>query len=148
MQTIKGPAEDAAGAGLHARPEHRVALAARRAGHGAPVGDAVAQVARARVRAAAGSRAASRPISSGGRFRSRFPDGTLALLCVDHGEIRATRDGRKRRVPIAEIEIELESGAAANLFGLALRLADDLPVAIMTASKAERGIALLRGERD
>jgi len=78
----------------------------------------------------------------------RFPDGTLALLCVDRGEIRATREGRARRAPIAEVEIELETGAPANLFGLALALAADLPLAVMTVSKAERGHALRHGERD
>ena len=76
-----------------------------------------------------------------------FLDGTLARLCVDRGEIRAVHDGHTRRVPIAEIEIELKSGAAVNLYALALALAGDLPVAVMTTSKAERGDALRRGER-
>ena len=147
VQTIKGPAEDAAGAGLHARPEHewRLPRAALDMAHlsATPWRKLLARAAR--------HGGLARRFTTDFERRTiplRFPDGTLALLCVDHGEIRAVRDGRRRRVPIAEIEIELESGAAANLFGLALRLADDLPVAIITASKAERGIALLRGERD
>ena len=64
-------------------------------------------------------------------------------LCVDLGEIRATRDGRARRAPIAEIEIELEQRRRApTCFGLALALAADLPLAVMTDTKAERGYAL------
>jgi len=147
VQTIKGPPEPAAGAGLHARrewewplPRQALDLAALAT---TPLRKLIAQAAR-----------------HGGLVRSfttdferrtiplRFPDGTLAHLCIDRGEIRAARWGRTRRAPISEIEIELEAGAAANLFGLALSLAADLPVAVMTASKAQRGHALLRGEHD
>ena len=71
-----------------------------------------------------------------------FPDGTTAELCVDLGEIRAACDGRTRREPIAEVEIELKSGDAANLFRLALALSADLPLAVMTDTKAARGYAL------
>ncbi len=77
-----------------------------------------------------------------------FPDGSSAELCIDLGEIRTARDGETRRAPIAEIELELEEGNASNLFGLARQLAEDLPVAVLTKSKAERGHALLHGERD
>ena len=74
-----------------------------------------------------------------------FPDGTTAQLCVDRGEIRALYGGRARRAPIAEIEIELTHGDEANLFRLAVALAADLPLSVMTESKSERGYALRRG---
>ena len=77
-----------------------------------------------------------------------FPDGSSAELCIDLGEIRTARDGETRRALISEIEIELKEGNASNLFGLARRLAEDLPVAVLTKSKAERGYALLHDERD
>src|SRR5207237_286949 len=74
-----------------------------------------------------------------------FPDNTRAQLCIDRGEIRAHAAGRPRRAPIAEVEIELQDGDPANLFRLGLALAADLPVAVMTQSKAARGYALRQG---
>ena len=69
-----------------------------------------------------------------------FADGTRATLCLDAGEIRS---GRKRAT-LNEIEIELVEGEPGVLYGLALSLAADLPVAMAQASKAERGYALAR----
>lgn len=147
VQTIKGPAGQPAGAGLHARAEHEW-----------PLPSAALDV--ARLAATPWRKLFASAVSRGGlarRFTTdferrtiplRFSDGTLALLCVDRGDIRAMRAGRTRRAAIAEIEIELESGAAANLFDLALQLADDLPLAVIAVSKAARGLALLHGERD
>jgi inorganic triphosphatase YgiF len=147
VQTIKGPAESATGGGLFARAEYEWPLAR-------PALDY------ARLAATPWNKLIAKAIKRGGlarRFTTDFerrtlplgfPDGTRAELCVDLGEIRATQDGVTRRVPIAEIEIELEQGSASNLFGLAQRLAEDLPIAVMTTSKAERGYALLAGDRD
>jgi inorganic triphosphatase YgiF len=84
-------------------------------------------------------------MSNGGRSRLEFPDGTLAELCIDSGEIRATCDSRARREPVAEVEIELKSGDAANLYRLALALAADLPPGFAQDTKAARGYALRRG---
>ena len=67
-------------------------------------------------------------------------DGSFALLCLDHGHIVAGR----RRVPIAEIELELEAGAPAALVAFARGLAADLPLVVGLANKAERGDALAR----
>ena len=153
VQTIKGPPEPGAGAGLQARAEYEWPLPG-------PALDLT------RLSATPWRKLIAKTEKRGGLVRCfatdferrtiplRFPDGTLALLCLDRGAIRATRDGRARNLPIAEIEIELESvesvesGAAANLFGLALALAADLPLAVMTVSKAERGHALRHGGRD
>lgn len=76
----------------------------------------------------------------------RFADGTLALLAIDIGTIRAEiAGGRRRQLPLCELEIELESGNASCLFELALALAADVPLGVESRSKAERGFALLRG---
>jgi len=74
-----------------------------------------------------------------------FPDGTVAQLCIDRGEIRAPRAGRMAETSIAEVEIELESGDAGNLFRLGIALAEDLPLAVLSESKAARGYALRQG---
>jgi triphosphatase len=144
IQTLKGPQQSGAGAGLTARPEYewplpgpgidasRLAttpwkkLFAKAAGDGGLVPCCTTEFERRTVELA-------------------FPDGTVAHLCLDRGEIRAVRDGRARRAPIAEVELELAHGDAASLFRLAVALAKDLPLAVMTETKAERGYALRRG---
>ena len=73
-----------------------------------------------------------------------FPGGTRATLAIDTGTIRAGR----RKVPIAEIEIELVAGNPLPLFGLAQALARDVPLAVGSANKAERGYALAQGAPD
>jgi len=147
VQTIKGPAESASGAGLFARAEYEWPLAR-------PALDYE------RLAATPWSKLIAKAIKRGGLVRRftaaferrtiplAFPDGASGELCVDLGEIRARQDGVTRRAPIAEIELELAQGNAANLFALARRLAEDVPVAVLTASKAERGYSLLSAERD
>jgi inorganic triphosphatase YgiF len=147
VQTIKGPAESATGGGLFARAEYEWPLAR-------PALDYE------RLAATPWNKLIAKAIKRGGlarRFTTDFerrtiplgfPDGTRAELCIDLGEIRATQDGETRRAPIAELELELEQGNEANLFGLARQLAEDLPIAVMTTSKADRGYALLHGDRD
>lgn len=71
----------------------------------------------------------------------QFPDGTMAELALDRGEVRAGA----RSAPISEIEIELMQGSTAALFDFALTLNEALPLRIGTASKAERGNALATG---
>ncbi len=147
VQTLKGPPEPDAGAGLHARAEFEWPLA-RSALDLEPLS---ATPWRKLIDKAAKRGGLARCFTTDFERRTiplGFPDGTRAELCIDQGKIHALVDGRTRRAAIAEIEIELESGAAANLFDLALRLAEDLPVRVLTASKAERGHALVRGERD
>jgi inorganic triphosphatase YgiF len=146
VQTLKGPPQHAAGAGLHARPElewpvrgPRVELAPIAA---TPWRKLFAKVAAAGLVPCFTTEFERRTIGLA------FSDGTVADLCVDRGEIRATRDGRARRAAIAEVEIELAHGDAANLFRLATELAADLPVAVMTDTKAARGYALRNGASD
>lgn len=147
VQTIKGPAESANGGGLFARAEFEWPLPRAMLDYARLSGTPWSKlIAKARKRGGLTPRFTTdfqrRTIPLG------FPDGTRADLCVDLGEIRAVQDGITRRAPIAEIEIELEEGSASNLFGLAQRLAEDLPVAVMTTSKADRGYALLHGKHN
>ena len=76
-----------------------------------------------------------------------FPDGTTATLAIDVGTIRSKRIAA-RRVPVAELEIEICTGTALPAFALALALLDEWPLTVATASKASRGYALVRGEPD
>lgn len=71
-----------------------------------------------------------------------FADSTMAQLCIDVGEIRTADAGPLRRATVCEIELELEAGDPQRLFELAHALAADVPLAIETATKAERGYAL------
>jgi inorganic triphosphatase YgiF len=66
----------------------------------------------------------------------------LVEASVDVGLIRSGN----RSEAVSEIELELKSGEAHQLYELALKLADDVPVSIGDRSKAERGYALARGE--
>jgi len=60
-------------------------------------------------------------------------------LVMDQGLICTS----KHNAPICEIELELKSGDAADLFALALQLAKRYPLVPCDISKAERGYALL-----
>jgi len=68
---------------------------------------------------------------------------TIVEASIDCGGIRSGG-----RVDIVnELELELKSGAASRLFDLALKLLQDVPLAVENRSKAERGFALARGDR-
>ena len=64
-------------------------------------------------------------------------------LAVDHGRIGA---GRRSR-PVAELELELKSGQAADLFHLARTLERKTGAELDLRSKSERGYQLLSGDR-
>ncbi len=51
-----------------------------------------------------------------------------------------------RRLPIREIELELKSGEEIELYELAIRLVETLPLRLHVTSKAERGFVLVSGE--
>ena len=72
-------------------------------------------------------------------------DGAQIEVAVDLGSIIAGG----RRQPVAEIELELKSGAAGALFSLAeqlaLQLAEEFPVRLGAETKAARGLALADG---
>jgi triphosphatase len=71
-----------------------------------------------------------------------FADSTMALLCIDLGEVHADVGGKRMRAPIHEIELELEAGDPTRLYEFAYTLAVDVPLALQPQSKAERGYAL------
>ena len=68
---------------------------------------------------------------------------TEVEVCVDRGELRC---GGHSEV-ICELELELKSGAPRHLYEVALQLLDSVPLRVENRSKAERGYALLRGDR-
>jgi inorganic triphosphatase YgiF len=144
LQTIKGPLDARSGGGLAARPEYEWPLA---------TGDAMPPLDPARFALTPWRRKLDKAMREGLRavFVSRirrtmiplaFPDSTMAVLALDIGEIRAG-SAAAAKMQVCEIEIELESGHAHNLFDLARALAADVPLAIETRSKAARGYALL-----
>ena len=145
-QTVKGPPLAEAGGALHARPEYEWPVAAPRLD---PALLAATPWRKLLAAALSAGELHARFTTDFERrtIRLAFADGTTAVLCVDVGEIRAAGRAR-RRVPIAEIEIELVSGQPQRLFELALALAADLPLAAAAASKAERGYALVQGHPD
>lgn len=68
-------------------------------------------------------------------------DGAEMELVLDQGEIAA--GGRAE--PVSEIEIELREGDPAALFGLARRIAAELPARLGVMTKSGRGYRLLDG---
>lgn len=62
-------------------------------------------------------------------------------MALDVGEVVAG----ERRQPIREIELELQEGAPEQLFALARRLAETLPVNLLALSKSDRGYELAQG---
>lgn len=62
-------------------------------------------------------------------------------LSVDTGEVVA----EGRRAPVREIELQLKSGEVAEIFALARRIADVVPVRLGTSTKSEAGYHLLTG---
>ncbi|HTK36562.1 MAG TPA: CHAD domain-containing protein [Caulobacteraceae bacterium] len=64
--------------------------------------------------------------------------GAQVEVSLDRGEIRADSS----REPIRELELELKSGDASALFGLARDLAETVPIRLSFATKAERGYRL------
>ncbi|MCF4166110.1 CHAD domain-containing protein [Zavarzinia compransoris] len=63
-------------------------------------------------------------------------------VAVDEGAIRAAGKGE---AVISEIEFELKAGDPADLFALALAVAEQVPVRVLVESKAERGSRLATG---
>jgi inorganic triphosphatase YgiF len=142
VQTIKGPADASSAGGVSARTEFEWPVTGPNPD---PLRFATTPFRRALGKA---EKRGLRPHFTTDVTRTTiplsFPDSTMALLCIDVGEVR-TEDGPPvRRDPIHEIELELEAGSVARLFELAHTLAAHLPLAFEPASKAERGYALRR----
>jgi inorganic triphosphatase YgiF len=140
VQTVKGPRASAHGAGLSTRTEYEWPVAGRALD---PLRFAVTPFRRELGRAL---RHGVAPRFTTEIRRTTIPlafaDSTHALLCIDTGEVRTEGDGPLLRMPIHEVEIELQAGDPARLFEFAHALAGDVPLALEPASKAERGFAL------
>jgi inorganic triphosphatase YgiF len=83
-------------------------------------------------------------------FRTEFKR-TIWRIKESHGEIEAALDvgeirAGRRRMVIAELELELKSGPAQSLFDLALALQKDHSFTIEQRTKADRGYELASGE--
>ena len=64
-------------------------------------------------------------------------------ILLDRGEIVAG----KRRLAVAELELELRAGSAAALFALARQLNATIPLRLGVLTKSEQGYRLLRAKR-
>lgn len=71
-----------------------------------------------------------------------WPDGRGPAAVIELAFDTGTIVAGKRRLPIAELELELKEGAAPALFALAQRLGGLAPLAIERQDKAARGRAL------
>jgi triphosphatase len=69
--------------------------------------------------------------------------GSEIELTIDRGEIEAA----DKSASVCEVELELKRGKPTELFKLARALADQVPVELAVASKAERGYALIKAEQ-
>ncbi|PUA16477.1 CYTH and CHAD domain-containing protein [Glaciimonas sp. PCH181] len=81
----------------------------------------------------------------------RLPQGDEVELVLDEGQIQYGADANvvaDMVTPISEIELELKSGEAANLFAFALELQKTIPLRLSNISKAERGYRLYRLQTD
>jgi triphosphatase len=145
VQTVKGPPLHAAVGALHAHDEHEWRLARARID---PV--RLAETPWRKLFARAQKHGGLAALFTTDVLRRTLPlafaDGSTAVLAIDVGSIR-TRRPAGRRVPLAEIEIEVLKGGAAAAYDLALALMDDWPLAVETTSKAARGYALVHGRR-
>ncbi|HEY4075115.1 MAG TPA: CHAD domain-containing protein [Herbaspirillum sp.] len=72
----------------------------------------------------------------------RLEHGSEVELVLDQGEVRGEAPHDKAVAPISEIELELKSGDAGELFDFALQLQQSIPLRIGNISKSERGYAL------
>ena len=70
---------------------------------------------------------------------------SMVEVAMDRGELLAHIDGRKRRLPLAEVELELKSGRPEDLISLASTLVEQrrgIRLVPTLRTKAERGYAL------
>jgi triphosphatase len=90
-------------------------------------------------------RRALKPIFETRVRRTVYPiryDGSDIEVSIDEGRIEAGH----RSSSLHEVELELKQGESPALFGLAHRIAQDVPATLGVKSKADRGYELLAGE--
>ena len=141
MQTLKGPPQSAAGAGLHARAGIRVAAAGSR------------RSICARLAATPWKKLVAKAATTGGLVPCcttgfRTADGRPRVSRWNHARSFASIAARYARCTTGARAVRRSPrsrsssthGDEANLFRLAAALAADLPLAVMTESKSERGL--------
>jgi inorganic triphosphatase YgiF len=69
--------------------------------------------------------------------------GAAVEVSIDRGEIRSGEAAES----VCELELELKSGPAGQLYSFARKLLETMPLRVENRSKADRGYTLLRGER-
>ena len=144
LQTVKGPAERGAAGGMTARVEFEWPIVGSRLD---PLRFVTTPFRRTLGKAEKrGLTAQFTTEISRTTIPLTFADSTMALLCIDTGEVHAEVNGQRLRAPIHEIELELEAGDSTRLYELAYVLAADVPLALEPLSKAARG-NLLRHPR-
>lgn len=140
LQAVKGRAEDGSAGGLSSRTEFEWPVAGFRLD---PLRFATTPFRRALGKA---EKRGLEPQFTTEINRTTIPlafaDSTMALLCIDAGEVYAEVDGKRLHTPIHEIELELEAGDATRLYELAYALVADVPLSLQPKSKAERGYEL------
>lgn len=141
VQTVKG--SGSVHAGLHERPESEARVAGPRPDLSRVKGKAFAGALRpSRIRDAL------RPVFVTEFERSRrllqLETGTIVEASIDRGVIRSGL----RAEPLAELELELKKGDRAQLYQLALRLQEEVPLVLESRSKAARGYALRGASRE
>jgi len=135
VQTVKG--EGAVHAGLHERAESEARVAGPEPDL-SRIEDGALPAALRRP----GIRDELRPVFVTDIRRSHrlleLAGGTIIEASIDHGVIRSG----DRVEPLTELELELKSGDPAQLYELALKLQENVPLVLENRSKAERGYAL------
>ncbi len=140
LQTVKGPPANGAAGGLTARTEFEWPVASFRLD---PLRFATTPFRRALGKAEKHGLVAQFTTEfTRTTIPLNFADSTMALLCIDVGEVHADVGGKRISAPISEIELELEAGNPTRLYELAYVLAADVPLALEPLGKAERGHAL------
>ncbi len=136
VQTVKS---GEGGVGLFDRAEWEVAVAGE-----TPDREAFADTPVRAVLEAAGKPALV-PLFSTVVMRAEHPieyGASRILATLDAGRVETPASGD---TTLSELELELESGSAGDLFALAQALAETVPLRLGARSKSERGYALLDG---
>lgn len=137
LQAVKGGGT--VESGVHARLEIESVIGSDRPDVSVLPFHPITKILRSRKIAAALVPVLHTEITRSSRLLEPVP-GVLIEAAIDRGVIRS---GRRREL-ICELELELKSGPVSALFGLAQRLAEQVPLALEHRSKAERGYALFR----
>ncbi|UCF76495.1 MAG: CHAD domain-containing protein [Betaproteobacteria bacterium] len=141
VQTVKG--ESTVRAGLHERAESEARVAGPK-----PDLARIGNRSLAAVLRRPGIRDELRPLFVTDIRRSRRLlkpfEATTIEASIDQGMICSGGHAE----PLAELELELKSGDRAQLYELALRVQKDIPLALESRSKAERGYALQGADQE